>query len=61
MAAGYNLSMLSVLIADKNLHMRRLLRSILRELNIRMVTEAATPEDATKLLTVKPFDLAFVE
>ena len=61
MAQGYNLSALTVLVADKNAHMRKLLRSILRELNIRMVTEAATPEDATALLTGKPFDLAFIE
>lgn len=61
MVEGYNLSMLVVLIADKNAHMRRILRSILRELNIRMVTEAATPEDALNLLVGKPFDLAFVE
>jgi len=60
-AEGYNLSMLSVLIADKNAHMRRILRSILREINIRMVTEAVIPEDAVKLLATKPFDLAFVE
>ena len=61
MAEGYNLSTLAVLIADKNAHMRRILRSILRELNIRMVTEAVTPVDAHKFLTTKPFDLAFVE
>lgn len=61
MAEGYNLSMLAVLIADKNAHMRRILRSILRELNVRMVSEAATPEEAIKLLAVKPLDLAFVE
>ena len=61
MAANYNLSALAVLVADKNAHMRRLVRSILRELNIRLVTEAATPEDALALLTAKPFDLAFIE
>lgn len=60
-AEGYNLSMLSVLIADKNAYMRRILRSILREINIRLVTEAVTPEDAFKFLATKPFDLAFVE
>jgi DNA-binding response OmpR family regulator len=60
-AAGYNLSALAVLVADKNLHMRRIVRSILRELNIRMVTEASTPEDALELLLTKPFDLAFIE
>ena len=60
-APSYNLSALAVLIADKNAHMRRIMRSILRELNIRMVTEAGTPEDALALLTSKPFDLAFVE
>jgi CheY-like chemotaxis protein len=61
MAEGYNMSTLTVLIADKNAHMRRILRSILRELNIRMVTEAVTPADAHKFLTAKLFDLAFVE
>ena len=61
MAEAYNLSALVVLVADKNLNMRRLLRSILRELNIRMVTEAATPEEALALLTAKPFDIAFIE
>jgi DNA-binding response OmpR family regulator len=61
MAEGYNLSTLTVLIADKNAHMRRILRSILRELNIRMVTEAVTPVDAHKFLATKPFDLAFIE
>ena len=61
MAAGYNLSALAVLVADKNLNMRRLMRSILRELNVRMVTEASTPEDALDLLLTKPFDLAFIE
>jgi len=60
-AEGYNLSMLSVLVADKNAHMRRILRSILREINIRLVTEAVNPEDTVKFLTAKPFDLAFVE
>ncbi len=61
MAEGYNLSMLSVLVADKNAHMRRILRGILRELNIRVVTESATPTDAHKFLTTKPYDLAFIE
>ncbi len=61
MAEGYNLSTLSVLVADKNAHMRRILRGILRELNIRMVTEAATPTDAHRFLASKPFDLAFIE
>ena len=61
MAEGYNLSTLAVLIADKNAHMRRILRSILRELNIRAVTEAVAPTDAYKFLTTKPFDLAFIE
>jgi DNA-binding response OmpR family regulator len=60
-AEGYNLSMLAVLVADKNAHMRRILRSILREINIRLVTEAVTAEDSVKFLTTKPFDLAFVE
>ncbi len=60
-APKYNLSALAVLVADKNLHMRRIVRSILRELNIRMVTEASTPEDALDLLLTKPFDLAFIE
>ncbi len=61
MAANYNFSALAVLVADKNAHMRRLVRSILRELNIRMVTEASTPEDALDQLVTKPFDLAFIE
>ncbi|MBM3566663.1 MAG: response regulator [Alphaproteobacteria bacterium] len=61
MAEGYNLSMLAVLIADKNAHMRHMLRGILRELNVRMVTEASSIEEAVKLLAVKPLDLAFVE
>ena len=61
MATGYNLSMLAVLIADKSMHMRHLLRSILRELNIRLVTEASTPEDATAILTSRAFDLAIIE
>ncbi len=61
MAESYNLSTLAVLIADKNAHMRRILRSVLRELNIRMVTEAVVPPDAHKFLTTKPFDIAFVE
>ena len=60
-APSYNLSALAVLIADKNAHMRRIMRSILRELNIRLVTEAATPEDVLAMLTSKPFDLAFIE
>ena len=60
-AAGYNLSALAVLVVDKNAHMRRIMRSILRELNIRMVTEASTPEDALELLVTKPFDLVFIE
>ena len=61
MAANYNLSALVILIADKNANMRRLLRGILRELNIRQVTEAATPEEALVLLTATPFDVAFIE
>lgn len=61
MATAYNFSALAVLVADKNMNMRRLLRSILRELNIRMVTEAATPEEALNYLVTKPFDLAFIE
>ncbi len=61
MAEGYNLSTLVVLIADKNAHMRRILRSILREFNIRMVSEATTPEDALNMLVGKPVDLAFIE
>ena len=61
MAEGYNLSTLVVLIADKNAHMRRILRSILREFNIRTVTETGAPEDAVRLLAIKPFDLAFIE
>ena len=61
MAAAYDFSALAVLVADKNLYMRRIVRSILRELNFRMVTEASTPEDALELLVSKPFDLAFIE
>ena len=61
MAANYNFSALAVLVADKNAHMRRLVRSILRELNIRMVTEASTPEEALDQLVAKPFDIAFIE
>jgi DNA-binding response OmpR family regulator len=59
--ANYNFSALAVLVADKNLHMRRLVRSILRELNIRMVSEASTPEEALDQLVTKPFDIAFIE
>ena len=61
MAAAYDFSALAVLIADKNAYMRRLLRSILREFNFRMVTEASTPEEALALLVSTPFDLAFIE
>jgi CheY-like chemotaxis protein len=59
--ANYNFSALAVLVADKNVQMRRIVRSILRELNIRMVSEASTPEDALDQLVGKPFDLAFIE
>jgi DNA-binding response OmpR family regulator len=60
-ATAYDFSALAVLIADKNAYIRRLLRSILREFNFRMVTEASTPEAALKLLVSTPFDLAFIE
>lgn len=61
MSKGYNLSTLSVLVADKNMHMRRIMRSVMRELNMRMLTEASTPEEAYEALVAKPFDMAFVE
>jgi DNA-binding response OmpR family regulator len=60
-ATNYNFSALAVLVADKNAHMRRLVRGILRELNIRMVIEAPSLEEALDLLVTKPFDLAFIE
>ncbi len=61
MGKSYDLSNLAVLIADKNMQMRRLMRSVVREMNIRMVTEASATEEAYGLLTAKPFDIAFIE
>lgn len=61
MAKNYDLSNLAVLIADKNMQMRRLMRSVMRELNIRMVTEAAATEEAYTLIAAKPFDIIFLE
>jgi len=60
-ANTYDLSGLSVLVADKNMQMRRLMRSVLRELNIRMVTEAAGTEEVYTHIAGKPFDLIFIE
>ena len=61
MAENYDFSALAVLIADKNVHMRHIMRGILRELNVRMVTGASTPEEALECLVTKPFDIAFIE
>lgn len=61
MSRGYNLSTLSVLVADKNMHMRRILRSVMRELRMRMVTEASDTTEAYAFLSSKVFDIAFIE
>ena len=61
MSKSYDLSNLAVLIADKNMQMRRLMRSVVREMNIRMVTEASATEETYGLLAGKPFDIAFIE
>ncbi|MDA0240056.1 MAG: response regulator, partial [Proteobacteria bacterium] len=53
------LAQLRVLILEENPFMRRLLRSILRELGVRRVSEAESPDDAFIILKENKIDLVF--
>lgn len=56
---SYNLAQLRVLILEENPFMRRLLRSILRELGVRKVLEADAPDNALRVLRENKIDLVF--
>ncbi len=58
--ASYDFSRLAILVIDEGALMRELMRDILRELNIREVTDVSTIETAYELLCKRPYDLLFV-
>jgi len=55
----YDLSNLNVLVVDHNQNMLHLLRTILKELGIKSVNDAATTEDAFAAFKKSPPDLIF--
>jgi CheY-like chemotaxis protein len=58
--ASYDFSRLAILVVEEGALMRELMRDILRELNIREVTEVGTPEAAYEQLGTRAYDLLFV-
>ena len=58
---SYDFSRLAVLVVEESLLMRELMRDILREFNIREVTEVAKPEVAYDLLGKHAYDLLFID
>ena len=58
---SYDFSRLSILVVEESLLMRELMRDILREFNIREVTEVSKPEVAYDLLVKRPYDLMFID
>ncbi|MBM3565938.1 MAG: response regulator [Alphaproteobacteria bacterium] len=59
-AASYDFSRLVILVVEESALMRELIRDILREMNIREVTETAKPEMALDLLKKRLFDLVVI-
>jgi CheY-like chemotaxis protein len=58
---SYNFNRLKVLVVDDNLHMRALVSAVLHAFGVTTVFEAASAEEAWKILTVKRCDLVFVD
>ncbi len=58
---AYDFSRLAILVVEESVLMRELMRDILREFNIREVTEVAKPEAAWDLLAKRPYDLLFID
>ena len=58
---AYDFSRLAILVVEESLLMRELMRDILREFNIREVTEVAKPDTAWDLLGKHPYDLLFID
>lgn len=58
---SYDFSRLTILVVEESLLMRELMRDILREFNIREVTEVAKPETAYALLGKHAYDLLFID
>lgn len=58
---SYDFSRLSILVVEESLLMRELMRDILREFNIREVTEVGRPEVAYDLLGKHAYDLLFID
>lgn len=58
---GLDLSRLCVLVVDDNVHMRLIVKEILRSLGVGTVKEAADGADALKLLRVVPADIVIAD
>ncbi len=58
---SYDFSRLAILVVEESVLMRELMRDILREFNIREVTEVAKPDAAYDLLGKHPYDLLFID
>jgi two-component system chemotaxis response regulator CheY len=57
----YDLSGLSVLFLEQHATMRSLMRGVLRELGIRIIQDASTPEDAFSLFCSGDYDLVLTD
>lgn len=58
---SYDFSRLAILVVEPSVLMRELMRDVLREFNIREVTEVSKPEVAYELLGKRGYDLLFVD
>lgn len=58
---SYDFSRLAILVVEESLLMRELMRDILREFDIREVTEVARPDAAFDLLGKRAYDLMFID
>ena len=57
----YDLSGLSVLFLEQHAPMRNLMRAVLRELGVKKVSAASTPEEAYRMFTKEPVDLVLTD
>ena len=58
---AYDLSALNMLIVDDNVHMRLILRQVLRTLGIRKLREAADGSEAIDILKKSPADIVITD
>ena len=58
---SYRFDRLKVLIVDDNKHMRMLVSAVLDAFGIKTIYEAASGEDAWKILTINPCDIIIVD